>query len=415
MDANAIFVYALNKQYLLNNLVGLLLIFSFGILFFIFNKYHYKMKLSIFWLLMIYHTVFSIYWYKIGVADSIGYYNAAAAYKMKFTIFGGFDVFFMWALFYPLIQLFKFTFFTTTMLFNMIGFYGLIFLYLALYDYLKLEKENTKYLNYLIFLPSFTVWTGFAGKDALIFFSLGLFLYSLVNIKNKFLLAAFALLIMIHVRPYIFLIAAVALLLGITFSKNVNAVLKGFLVLIAVALLVVGIKFVKSEQKIDVTNLNQASQFIVGQQGRWGGGSDVDISNYNIVFKIITFLYRPLFFDARSLIMVLSSFENLILLIFSLCFLKPNFYKQIFSQKTLFIKFNFFFFMIATVALAYANANLGTIARKKIMVLISMLSLVIFYYSQKAAGQEKLATRAPKFISLKNATGSVQINSIRAK
>ena len=405
MDANAIFVYNYNHHYFLINLVAIFLIFLGGILFFIINKYHNKMGMKIFFLLLIFHTIFSIYWYKIGVADSIGYYNTAASSTMKFTIFGGFDVFFIWALFYPLIHVLKFTFFTTTMLFNMIGFYGLIFLYLALYDYLKLEKENTKYLNYLIFLPSFSVWTGFAGKDSLIFFALSLLLYSLTNIKKRFLWAALALLLMIHVRPYMFLIASVAILLGITFSKDINKVLKGFLVLIAIALLVIGIKLVHSEQKIDVTNLEQTSNFVEGQQSPWGGGSDVNISKYNIVFKIFTFLYRPFFFDARSPIMLFSSIENLLLLIISLCFLKPTFYKNIFSEKTLFNKFNLFFFILGTVALSYANANLGTIVRKKIMVLISMISLVTIYYYKNSSSAQTVTDdkrfTSKKFISFK--------------
>ena len=45
-----------------------------------------------------------------------------------------------------------------------------------------------------------------------------------------------------------------------------------------------------------------------------GSGSSIDISSYPLPYKMFSFLFRPLFYDARSAIQLVASFENFILL-----------------------------------------------------------------------------------------------------
>lgn len=381
VDANAVFVYGFNKGYILSNSLVIFLIYICFIMIFFMSSKRKKIGMPLFILLFGYHTTLAMLMYYNGIADSIGYYNvAASSTKLTISILGKYDIFFMYALLFPLIHFLKLTYLSCTLIFNLLGFGGLIFFYLALLDYLQLENGKGTYLPYLLFFPSLSVWTGFAGKDAISFFALCLFLYALVNIKKRLLFAIVALVLLIHVRPYMFIIFSLAFLLAVVFSKDTNLFLKTILVIAAIGLLFVGQNIFAEKQNIDLTNVEQSQKLLESSQGAWGGGSDIDISNYNILLKILSFLYRPLFIDAHSIMMFLSSTENLILLIISLCFFKPKFYKIIFADKTLFAKFNFFYFIIATILLSHVNANLGTIVRKRIMVTISMMALMAIYY-----------------------------------
>lgn len=379
-------VFDINRAYAAPNYLLVFFLYLAILLIYIILDRNNKIGLGLFVSLLIYHTFMSLFQsYTGGIPDAIGYYNTAAnADRFTYNIFGGYDLVFMQTLLFPLIHYFKLTFLSCNLIFNLFGFAGLILFYYSLLDYLNLENGKGTYLPYLLFLPSFSFWTAFAGKDAILFFCLGLFLYSLANIKKRFILAIIALLLMLHVRPYMCIIVCLSFIMANSFNKESNLIFKVILIFAAIGLLLLGRTFYMEKQNIDITNIDQSQKAIESSQGAWGGGSDTHISNYNVPGKILTFLYRPLFIDAHSLMMVISSFENLLLLIISLCFIKVKFYKTILGDKSLYGKFNFYYFIIATTLLAYTNANLGTIVRKRIMVSISLVALVvIYYYKQK--------------------------------
>jgi hypothetical protein len=385
MDSNAIFVYGFNKAY---SSINVLLVFGLYLIIIIFYLIFIKtnrISFVLFLSLLLYHTFISLFqYYKGGISDSIAYYNSAAsASRFTYDIFSSYDLGFMQALLFPLIHYFKLTFLSCNILFNLFGFGGLIVLYLAILDYLKLEDGKGTYIPYLLFFPSFSFWTGFAGKDAILFFSLGLFIYSIVNINKRMLFAIFALGLMLQVRPYMCIIVSLSVLMAVFSAKDSSFIAKVILIFAMTGFLLLGRNFFIEKQNIDIANIYESQKGIESTQGAWGGGSDTAISNYNIPGKLFTFLYRPLFFDAHSLMMVVSSFENLFLLIISICFLKPNIYKVILSEKSFFTKFNLYYFFIATTILSYANSNLGTIARKRIMVTISLIVLVSIYYHRR--------------------------------
>jgi hypothetical protein len=388
MDPTLIHVYGFNKEYVISNLGIVSLVYLLFTLLFLISGKRKKVGVGLFLGLLCYHTALSMFMYHFGVADSIGYYNAGSYMTYEKTYWGNYDVGFMYSLLFMLIHYLKFTFLSCTLIFNLVGFSGLIFFYLALLDYFKMETGKGSYLRYFLLFPSLSIWTGFAGKDALSFLALGMVSYALINIKRRALYAIFALILLIHVRPYMFLIVTVSFLLAIIFSKGYSLLTKTVLLSVALGLIIAGHNIFMEKQGIDVANLQKTQEFIEGAQGVWGGGSDIDISKYNIVLKILSFLYRPFFFDVHNFMMLLSSIENLILLIVTLCLFRPSFYKTLFADKSLFGRFNLFFFIVGTILLASANANLGTIVRKKVMVTFSMLTLAAIYYNRFADKKE---------------------------
>src|SRR5690606_7970359 len=82
--------------------------------------------------------------------------------------------------------------------------------------------------------------------------------------------------------------------------------------------------FIKLEN-FEFSAIEEYSSNKAAKLNKAGAGSGIDISGYPLPLKIFTFLYRPLFFDINGFLAVLSSFENLMLLSYTLfiLFRKP--------------------------------------------------------------------------------------------
>ena len=121
MDSNAIFVYGFNKAYSSINLLFVLCLYLTVIIsYLIFNKNN-RISLSLYVLLLAYHTIISIIvYYNVWVADSILYYNMAASDKfVLYNIIEHYDIAFIYALLSLLIHKLNLTFLSCTLIFNL--------------------------------------------------------------------------------------------------------------------------------------------------------------------------------------------------------------------------------------------------------------------------------------------------------
>jgi hypothetical protein len=392
-----------NSQYISINILILFLIFIFTVLLIlkITKKNKYISRKTLFTLLL-YHTFIALFVYRInlyGKADSRAYFHSTVlrihSNENIFDIYG-FGVKFIYSFQYPLITYLKLTYFSINMLFATLGFLGLMFLYAALAEEIKDSKKGLRYLQLSLFIPGMSYWASSIGKDAITFFGVCLVIYSIKKFKTRFLLIFIALALMAQARPYSVAIVLAALSIAIILAENIRLPLKlisivGILVISATIV----VKIFSDTYSMD--NIDEAGTIIEGQQGSWGGGSDVDISNYNIVFKILTFLYRPLFIDARSIYAVLASLENLIIIYLTFSLLSMNFINYVLKNKKLLLRFNLFLFFIGVVLMSHTNANLGTAIRKKIMVMPSLISLFVLYKARKVNEQLIIPDRKTKF------------------
>jgi hypothetical protein len=144
-----------------------------------------------------------------------------------------------------------------------------------------------------------------------------------------------------------------------------------------------GIEMFLEHARIETLDIQSAENLLQARDQYWGGGSSVDISHYNIVLRLFSFLYRPLFIDAHSISMVAASFENLILLAISLVMLLPSFIRFILKDRCLFTRFCATYFVLGTTIMAVATPNLGTAARHKQMFIPCLLALFVLYLAKR--------------------------------
>ena len=111
------------------------------------------------------------------------------------------------------------------------------------------------------------------------------------------------------------------------------------------------------------------------------GNNSIDTSSYNIPLKLFTYMFRPLFFDARGLFPLLLSFDNLVLL---LTFTYP-FLRIMYQLKFRTLKLNatnYFLIIYSSLSwffYAQSTSNLGLAARHKIMILPAIFCLSLFF------------------------------------
>ncbi len=374
-------ILAYNSKFIFINFVFLLFLFSFTL----FVVWHIcaknkQLKFSFLFCSLCFHTVMSIAFVILaihGPADAKRYYVDAFNARSFIGTYGQ-DVDFIIFTLYPWVKYLKLSYLSCSMLFNVIGFFGLVLFYMTLKEEIPPENKANKYVNFAMFMPGLNFWTGMVGKDAYILFALGLVLYSLPNLKRRLLILIIGLVLAAHIRPYVFMTIISCLLVNIILSSTeIGFVGKLFIVTILILLLIPGYHFFLHEVQLKTLDAETAKKFLESKQYGLGGGSDIDISGYNKFFKAFTFLYRPLFYDAKNIQMVASSIENTIYLFLTVMMLTPSSIRIIFKEKSLLVRFSVSYTILGTLIFSNAATNLGTATRIKTMVLITFLLLVL--------------------------------------
>jgi len=371
-----------NNKYLAANAIFLLVLFSFALFFIYLFRNHGRVKLFI--LLLIYHTVLSIayyFWQPWPPYDTGTYYRMAVAGSSIYDFFGvGGD----WVslILYPLVKYVHLSFFSGFMLFNVIGFAGLVFFYVAVKSLLGPHENAIKLLNIVVFFPGISFWTGPISKESVVFLGITMIMYALIKFNKRIIFFLFGSACVTLIRPQIYVVIILALLLSLVFLAKTSFRQKLILVPLLLVLMVPTYNLLLQRVKMNSINIESAQNYIEARGDNWGGGSGVNMQNYNQLFKVFTYLYRPLFFDAHSVTMVIASLENLFYLIISLQMCSFKFYRFIKKEKALLISFNLFFFLIGAILLSNSEANLGTAARHKIMLMPALLALFLVYRAQ---------------------------------
>lgn len=386
MSPNYVALLNSNNKFILINVVFILLIFSVTIIFIWWlcsRNRHVRSSLLL--CSLCYHTIMSlVYYFSTVPYDAIKYYVDTVTTTSSFLGAYGNDKDFIIFTLYPLVKYLKLSFLSCFMLFNIIGFFGLVLFYLTLKEEIPLENKANKYVNLALFLPGLNFWTSMLGKDAYIMFALGLILYSLANLKKRYLTLIIGLVLAAHIRPYVFMLVISCLLLTILLSsKEIGFMAKLTLAMILILLMIPGYYYFLQEVKLQSLDVKTAETYLAGKQViMGGGGSDIDISDYNIFFKAFTFLYRPLFFDAHNIRMLVGSIENAIYLILTLTMMRVSFLKFVLKEKSILIRFSFLYLITGTFIISHITTNLGTATRIKNMLIITLLLLFLEFMAK---------------------------------
>lgn len=370
------------------DLISSIFIFFFGFLISINLSKYFKINKKRAIVLYIWHTIFCIIYVNYTIkngGDAIWYYQLSNSNDLEFS-FGTIGIIIITGFFTSILNL---SLLGTFLAFNIFGYIGLISFDACL---ISLTREKTKIIRRLctliIFLPSISFWSSAIGKDALSFMAVGLLLWSTIEFKKRSWLLFFSIFIMLIVRPHIAAIIIISFIISLFFSQNISFLKRlifGFIGIISAAAL---IPFAMNYTGL--SQIDQLTEYIEQRQGyNQEGGGSVDISKMNTPFKLFTYLFRPLPFEANNIFSLAASFDNIIILSLFLF----GFFSFIKHKKNINNNENTIFLWIYSIStwciLAFTTANLGISVRQKWMFTIILIYLLISLINNKNTSNKR--------------------------
>lgn len=265
------------------------------------------------------------------------------------------------------------------LLYQAIGFLGITILlrvFEEIYDELGLRPRP--YLYALIAIPSLHFWSSALGKDGPFLLATSLALWASMRLPNRAKALAGALLLMLFIRPHIAVIAAAALSLAVVVGKGIPAYLRVALFLVALLGTGLAASTLESTYSIDITSAESIGQQFERVdnvlQSEEAGSTAV---NAAFLVRLMSLMFRPLFFDADELFAMIASFESLFL-IFMVLLLLLRFRDVIgLFRNVFFARYATIFAFGLTIFLALSYWNVGLGLRQKWTMLMPMY-LVLF-------------------------------------
>jgi hypothetical protein len=281
--------------------------------------------------------------------------------------------------------------FTGNMIYALLGYLGFIYLFKTIKE-LFIDAETLYSIKLLrvsifplfLFLPNLHFWSSGIGKDVILFFCIIIFLYSLLDVRKRMVLFLISLLLSILIRPHITLFLLIAFSVGYLIDGR----LKGYQKILVFLMLIAGfvsmfqyvVQFIQLDS-LEVSSIEEFANTRVSNLSRQRTESSIDITSYPFPLKVFTFLYRPLFFDITGALAILSSFENLILLIFTIVVMANKPIKA-FRRSSHLMKGMIIFFIVGAISFSLILGNLGIMLRQKNMFIpfFFIFGIWVLYY-----------------------------------
>lgn len=358
---------------IINAIVLLLLLIFIGRI--TINAYRFQeLKQQKFFLILLFIEHFSLMGFAYYTTIKQPDYDAFLFYQKVFDPFPWINYLrpgsdFLTFLIYPLVKS-GLSLFTLFVLFATMSYQAFIWYFQDFVDYFSKVFTVFKIpvTQWMLLLPSFHYWSGFLGKDALVFFLITYLLFKIkkrkiININNALSLFLIAIL-----RPHFFLMIVFIFIIHFMLSKEVAKkiklyflILSGLLIALFIPILIRFMNIKALTYNSFVEKIDQINTFAVK------GGSGISLSESNYFERILLLLFRPLFVDAKNNIQVVVSIENLIVLLFFLLIL------IIFTSKKYKIKFtdDVYFSLLLGIGMVLMISlyiyNLGLASRMRLM------------------------------------------------
>lgn len=225
----------------------------------------------------------------------------------------------------------------------------------------------------IMLLPVFHLWTASIGKDSLIFFAFGLFVFGAVRKGlEATVLVAMSVFLAFLIRPHIGIILIVGfLILNIGFNVR-TLVLVSVLAIFPVFKMQILFDLVGIEALPTIQNLIEFLD--MRAEENLGFRTSFNLSEYGIFSRVLIYLFSPMI--AGSFLELALVFCNLILLIVVLVFLVPT-SVRVFSGLGKTDAALLACSLAILLLLAYTTANVGIAIRQKAMVIPFLLLVMI--------------------------------------
>jgi hypothetical protein len=285
------------------------------------------------------------------------------------------------------------------LLFQAIGFFGVTVLLRVLEEiHDELRIPHRPYLYALMAIPSLHFWSSALGKDGPFLLAVSLALWASMRLPSRAKALVAALLLMLFIRPHIALVAGAALSLAVVVGKGIPAYLRIGLFLVAVAGTGLAATTLESAYAIDITSAESIGQQFERRDNVLNS-EDAGTSAVNASFpvRLLSLMFRPLFFDANELFALIASFESLLVLWMVLVLLWRS--RDVFSlfRNVFYARYALIFSLGLTIFLAISYWNVGLGLRQKWTMLMPMyLGLFVTVMAVRRAKKRNAAEPAPR-------------------
>jgi hypothetical protein len=276
------------------------------------------------------------------------------------------------------------SFFDYFLLFQSMGFWGLLFMIRAFDDiHQELGQPTFKGVYLLLFLPGLHYWTSAIGKDAPVFLSVAMCTWAAFRLQTRYLVFGAGVVIVLLIRPHIALMALIAFALTLLLGRNISLLTRAGLMAVVLA----GIGSVATLVEGTVGGLNLSSTDSMTEllesrsQVSEESGADLSIVEGSFPVKLFSLLFRPFFIDANGALGYIASLENVVLLTIVLTLIRRFRTAFAVARAAAFARFALFFFIMITGLLALFNYNVGLGLRQKMMM---MPALLVFFVAVMA-------------------------------
>jgi hypothetical protein len=289
------------------------------------------------------------------------------------------------------------TFFDYFVLFQAFGFWGIGLLFRTfqeIYAEVEVKQPQTTYL--LLFLPGLQFWTSAIGKDGPLFLAVCLSIWALARLRTRFFALGAGLAIMVVFRPYVGLVAMIALAVMVLTDTRTKLYVKAPLLLVALGGVVYAAVVVRQYFEVDVTNAESLSNYFeanaVSSQSIEGTTQVVGAS---WPLRLFSLMFRPFFYDARDPLALIASFDNALLLVFvgMLALNLRTLLRAI--AKVMFLRFAFLFGAGMIILLSYTYYNVGLGLRQKTMFVPCILTLYVALLALRTSSASQVAPPLP--------------------
>ncbi|MDN4753733.1 hypothetical protein QYZ87_04195 [Porphyromonadaceae bacterium W3.11] len=343
-------------------------------------------------LMIVEHSIMTVFYYLMtlqgGNFDALGYFNRGVVNSQYYL--GRVDFRFgtpaLIYIVHYLNKLLGLNYFALYWPFSILGLIGIVRTFKVSSSIISERWTN---LFYLFLLPNLHFWSCALGKDALAMYAIGSIIY-LVFFQKKIVNCIFAVILFSMVRVHIVALVAFAFLITVIFKGNIIS-FKGRILTVFVMLVLAIPGYVAISETIalqDAQSINEKFQEL--EQTTAEGGSTVNMQGKNIIVKWTSYLFRPLFFDARNLLTFLASLENTVWVLLFFYYIKSCAERKRLRYEKDRLSFFYWFSIFSILSISIPNAaimyNLGLAMRQKYMFFPFVLMVIFILKSNSRKG-----------------------------
>jgi hypothetical protein len=279
------------------------------------------------------------------------------------------------------------------MVFQAFGTWGIMILMRTFQEiHEKVQTRDTNLPLYLLFIPSLHFWTSAIGKDAPIFMAAALCTWSVMNLSKRWVQFGISIGIMVLFRVHIALAAAIAIMVASLVHGQFSMGRKAALAVLSVIAGIMLLSAVQATFGVDLTDPNSLMQFMADRSAaEFQDKASTSIASSGFAIRLLSLLFRPLFFDAKNAFALIASVENVgSVLLFTYLLTHFRDIRQM-SKQVLFVRFVLFFSLILIALLAAFDYNVGLGLRERATIMPSLFCLFVAVY----AFRHRVAAPAP--------------------